>query len=73
MDILAIAGQGLVQGQQQFDRAAVQMSKVSAPEDSVSLSDSVVALLSARNQMQADVATMKVANEMEKKTLDLLA
>ena len=73
MDTLAIAGQGLSQATQQFEKAAIRLSNAASPEDGVSLSDSAVAMLMAKNLLQAQVATTKVANEMEKKTLDLFA
>lgn len=77
MDILGIAQQGLDQAQGQFEQAARQVTRAtipaSQPDDSLSLSDAAVALLSAKNQFAADINLAKTADEMQKATLNLLA
>jgi hypothetical protein len=79
MDILGIAQQGLSQAQGQFTQAAQRIASVGAgadtqaPTDTVSLSDNMVQLLSAKNQFDANLDVAQTAKEMEKKTLDLLA
>jgi flagellar basal body rod protein FlgC len=76
MDILGIAQQGMAQAQTQVEKTANRIAGINAPSsstDSVSLSDDMVALLSAKNQFAANVAVAHTADEMQKKTLDLLA
>ena len=77
MDILAITQHGLDQAQGQFEKAAQRLAQVGAdsqaPDDTVSLSDNVVSLVSAKNQFQTEIKMAETAIEMQKKTLDLLA
>jgi len=79
MDISAIALQGLQQAEAQLDQAATSIASFGAasPEgaglDTVDLSAEVVALLSAKNQSAANLGTLKVADEMQKAVIDLIA
>ena len=80
MDILGIAQQGLQQAETQFNRSAQQVAQTSLntgpsppPDDSVSLSDSAVSLLSAMNQYEAVVGVAHTATEMQQETMSLLA
>jgi hypothetical protein len=79
MDILGIAQQGLQQAETQFNRSAQQIAQTSLntgpppPDDSVSLSDNAVSLLSATNQYETVVGVAHTATEMQQQTLSLLA
>jgi flagellar basal body rod protein FlgC len=77
MDILGIAQQGLSQSQGQFSQAAQRIANLGAdapaPSDTVSLSDNMVSLMTSKNQVEADLGVAHTAQEMQKKTLDLLA
>jgi hypothetical protein len=68
MDILGIAQQGLSMAQDQFDKAANRIARPAPPE-----SEDVVSLLSAKNQVEANLNVLKVADDIQKKTLDILA
>jgi len=77
MDPSAIALQGLQQADYQLQTAASQIAASASPDgaslDVVSLSAEAVALMSARNLYDANLATLKTANEMQKNVLDLMA
>ena len=79
MQILAAAQQGLQQAQTQVDKAAQGIAQTGMdaagqpPADTVSLSDQMVSLLTARNQFEAGLGLAHTANEMQKQTLNLLA
>jgi hypothetical protein len=45
----------------------------SAPQDNISLSDAAMALLQAKNSYEADLGAIKVADEIQKSTLRLIA
>jgi hypothetical protein len=80
MDILGIVQQGLQQADTQFNRSAQQIAQTSLntgppqpPDDSVSLSDNAVSLLSATNQYDAVVSVAHTVTEMQQETMSLLA
>ena len=76
MDLLGIAAQGMDRAQAEFEKAAGRIAGSNTPQqapDTVSLSDEMVALLSAKNDFTANVRSAQVAGEMDKATLDLLA
>ncbi len=79
MDLSAIALQGLDQAGAQLASAASNIASFQANTpagagvDTVDLSAAVVALLSAKNSYSANVATVKMAEEIQKTTIDLLA
>lgn len=79
MDLASIALSGLAQAQTRFERAAVRVVGVtgaspdSAPVDTVDLSSAVVSLLSAQNDVRANIKMLKIANDMQGQILDLLA
>jgi len=80
MDFLGIAQQGLQQAQGQFDITAQRVAQgglntdpSQTPDDSVSLSDNAVSLMSASNLYDADLGVAHSAKEMEKATLSFLA
>ena len=77
MDPSLIALQGLQQADYQLQTAASDIASSASPDganlDVVSLSAEAVALTSARNLYQANIATLKTANELQKNVLDLMA
>ena len=79
MDLSAIALQGLQQADAQLNAAASKIASfgASSPDgtglDSVDLSAEVVALMSARNHSEANLATLHTASEIQKNVIDLMA
>lgn len=78
MDPSSIALLGLQQADVQVQAAASQIAAAGTSPDGanldvVSLSAEAVALMSARNLYDANLATLKTANEMQKHVLDLIA
>jgi hypothetical protein len=79
MDISAIALQGLAQAQMQVEASAARLIAATAPGpegtpvDTVSLSETAVALLGAKNQFSASIEVLKTANEMQKNLVNILA
>jgi len=79
MDISAIGLQGLQQANAQLDSAASKIASLGASSpaesnpDTVDLSAAVVALLSAKNLYAANLGTVKVADELQQTTIDLIA
>ncbi len=79
MDLSTIALQGLQQADAQLESAASKIasfgtnSPAGANLDIVDLSAAVVALVSAKNQYSANLSTLKVADEIQKTSIDLRA
>ena len=78
VNLTAIALSGLEQATAQFERAAVQVAGGSGPSggagrDVVDLSAAAVGMLVARNDFGANIQVLKVADEMQRHTIDLLA
>jgi len=79
MNISAISLQGLQQANDQLNTAANEIaspaaiSPAGANSDTVDLSAAVVALLSGKNNIEANLGTMKVADEVLQSTIDLIA
>jgi flagellar hook protein FlgE len=79
MDISAIAIQGLNQADAQLQQAATAIagsgtqSAAGSNLDTVDLATEMVALLSARTLFAANRATLSVASEIQKSTIDLKA
>jgi flagellar hook protein FlgE len=79
MDISAIALQGLDQASAQLDAAAAGIASAGAASpdganlDIVSLSEEMVALMSAKTMYLANVSTLKTADQIQKSTIDLIA
>jgi len=79
MDVSSIALQGLQQADTQLEAAAAQIASVGANSsdgatvDVVDLSAEMVALMSAQNLFDANLATLKTANEMQRSVIDLKA
>ena len=73
MDISAIALGGLNQAQGNFEKAARRIASGGAASgDATDLASDTVSLISARNDFAANIKTLKVADEMQRTTLDLL-
>ena len=77
MDPSAIALQGLQQADAQLERAASAIAHVGVtspdgvPVDIVDLSAELVELMSAQNLFEANLATIKTDNQMQKALIDL--
>ncbi|HUJ23298.1 MAG TPA: hypothetical protein VLX58_17315 [Bryobacteraceae bacterium] len=66
--------QGLQRAQTSFDQAAdrIARSSLAEPEDQLSLSDNMVALMNSSNDYEANLKSLEVSNQMTKKLLDVL-
>jgi flagellar hook-associated protein FlgK len=69
--------QGLSRAQENFDKAASDIARPQSvdqqnPQDQVSLSDSMVALMQARNDYEANLKSLQTSNDMAKKLIDML-
>jgi flagellar hook protein FlgE len=79
MDPSSIALQGLQQADAQLEAAAARIASAGAnsPDgatlDVVDLSAEMVALMSAQNSFELNLATLKTADEMQKSLIDLKA
>jgi len=79
MDASSIALQGLEQANIQLSAAATKIASAgaSSPEganlDVVDLSAEMVALMSAQSAFEANLATLKTADQMQKSLIDLTA
>jgi flagellar hook protein FlgE len=79
MDLSAIALQGLHQAGARLESAGSKIassganSAGAANQDTVDLSSAVVALLSAKNLFSANLRSVKVADEILKTSIDLIA
>lgn len=69
MNITAIAGAGISAG---FDRMGAAASSI-AGGGSVDLPDAIVDLSSAKIQTEANIKVLEVAEEVERRTVDLFA
>jgi hypothetical protein len=77
MGLSAIALGGLDQALSHFENAAKQVGAPAdvsgAGPDTVDLSTAAVSMLSARNEFAANIAVVKIADEMERNVLNVLA
>lgn len=74
MDIVGAALSGLQNAQVAFSRAATRIADpAQATGDLVSLSSGATDLIQARDQFSADIKVLKVADDIEKATISLLA
>ena len=79
MDILSIAQQGLSRAQGELEKAAQSIVGAGLPqaqpppEDSLNLSDRMISLMQARNDVEASLKLAHVGDELSRKTLSLLA
>ena len=68
--------QGLAQAESTFERTAERIARSGpgpAVDDSVSLSDLAVSLITAKNAYEMNLQSLKTSDEMTKKLLDMLA
>jgi flagellar basal body rod protein FlgC len=78
MDVSAIALSGLDRAQASFEKAASRIAAAGAttadgtPSDTVDLAAAAVELASARQDFAANIAALKAADEMERRTIDVL-
>jgi len=79
MDVSSIALQGLERAQAQVERTASRLASVGSgsPDggvvDTLDLSQEMVALLSSKSEFAANINMLKVADDMQKSTISLLA
>ena len=78
MDVSSIALQGLQQADAQLNAAASAIANAGngasgAGVDVVSLSEEMVALMSAQTQFAANLDTLKTADQMQQSLLDVTA
>jgi len=79
MDVSSTALQGLDQAQAQVNRSAARLASIGtstaagAGVDTADLSQEMVSLLAAKNQFGANIDILKIADEMQKNTINLLA
>jgi len=77
MDISSIALQGLEQADAQLNTAAARIAGAAstggAGPDTVSLSEEMVALMSAKTAASANIATLKTADQMQQNLIDITA
>lgn len=78
MDPSSIALQGLQQADAQLEAAASAIASAGAPDsgagvDVVSLSAEMVALMAAQTQFEANLATLKTADQMQQSLMDVTA
>jgi flagellar basal body rod protein FlgC len=77
MDISAIALQGVEQAQVQMQTAVSNLAGAAPADganlDTVTLSAEMVALMSAKTQFAASVATLKTADQVQQSAINLMA
>jgi hypothetical protein len=73
MSVSSIALGGLNQAQASLESTAQRISAPAGQGDSVSLSTDAVSLLQAKNDFAANINVLKVADEIAKSTIDLVA
>jgi len=79
MDILSIAQQGLSRAERELEKSAQSIAGAGLPqaqpppEDSLHLSDQMVSLIEARNDVEASVKLVHAGGELSRETLDLVA
>jgi len=73
MSVSSIALGDLNQAQASLESTAQRTSAAAGQGDSVSLSTDAVSLLQAKNDFAANINVLKVADEIVKSTIDLVA
>ena len=79
MEFFDLAVRGLKQAEQGLEQAATRVASVggtpngTGPVDTVDASDSVVAMLTARQEFTANSNAFKTADEIHRRTIDSLA
>jgi hypothetical protein len=77
--IASIALQGMDRAQAHLEQAAKRLASIGTdsseniPLDSVEMSQEMLALLASKNDFSMNVATLKIANQIQKQTISLLA
>ena len=69
--------EGLSRAQTSFDSAAAKIAQPVSldspnPQDQVSLSDQMVALMQSRNDYEANLKSLQTSNQMQRTLLDLI-
>ena len=72
MNVSSIASGGLHQAEAGIQKAANTIANAAGSPDSVSLSDTAVALIENRNAFAANIQTLKVADRMEREAIGLI-
>jgi flagellar hook protein FlgE len=72
MDVSAIAIGGLEEAQSQLESTAKRIANPANPVDGVDLSQEAVSLMQARTDFQANLATLKVNDQMLHSLFDVL-
>jgi hypothetical protein len=77
MQVTYTALGGLQQAEDLLKRTASRLARLplgatTPPQDQVSLSDEAVSLLEAKTAFRANLGSIKVGDEMEKSTLEML-
>ena len=79
MDVSAIALQGLTQADAQLTQAATAIASAGTDSsgggnvDTVDIASEIVALSAAKNLFAANLSALKVADEIQKSTIDIQA
>ena len=73
MSISSAALSGLNQAQATFENAAKRIAGGSVTGDSVDLTSAAVNLLQAKNDFEANLKSLSVADELDKSAIDLVA
>lgn len=77
MQVTYTALGGLQQAEELMERSASRLARaplsMGAPQDEVSLSGEAISVLAAKTSYEANLGAIKVADEMQKSTLSLLA
>ena len=79
MEFSEIAVSGLKQAEKGLEHAATRVASAgvpsngAAPGDTVDLSDSVVAMLTAKQELAASLNGFKTADQIQRQTIELLA
>ena len=75
MSAISASLSGLHQAENLLNQTASRIARaprqLAAPQDEVSLSDSAVAMLQARDSYQANLATIRVAESLDESALNL--
>lgn len=77
VELSAIALGGVERASAQFERAATTVSGAASPDgpavDTVDLSSAAVSMLAAHNDFTANLNVLKVADDMQRHAIDMLA
>ncbi len=72
MNVSSIALNGLHQAEAGIQKAASAVANAAGTADTVSLSDTAVALIENRSAFRANIQTLKVADRMDKEAIALV-